>query len=760
MQVSASTVSRRLLGRLRDVMAGGGSAQDRLNKVVELIAADMVAEVCSCYVMRAGEVLELFATEGLKQSAVHQTRLRVGEGLVGDIAARARPLALADAQNHPSYAYRPETGEEIYHSLVGVPIIRGGRVIGVLAVQNKSQRQYTDEEIETLETVAMVLAELVSSGELINREELAPVDGNALLPMRMDGVRLTAGVGVGVAIMHEPRIVVQKLVAEDTEAETVRLREALGRMRRSLDEMFEAQDLAFGGEHQDILETYRMFAEDAGWIARISEAIQSGLTAEAAVQKVHEDTRIRMGQVSDPYLRERLHDLEDIANRLLHHLVRTGHGGDGETAAQSELPENAILVCRTMGPTELLDYDRRQLRGLVMEDGSPTMHVAILARALEIPVVGRVKDALARIEALDPIIVDGDNGQVFVRPSDDILDTFAASLRARAEKLAGYAAMRDLPSVTRCGQPVRLMLNAGLLVDLPQLEATAADGIGLYRTEMPFMARPEMPDVTAQTQFYSKVLKQAADKPVVFRTLDVGSDKLLPYWDSGIEDNPAMGWRSIRITLDRPAVLRQQLRALVAAAAERNLNVMFPMISEVAEFDHARALLDMELARHVRNGGIPPAKVSVGTMLEVPALAWQLVPLLKRVDFVSIGSNDLTQFLFAIDRGNPRISERYDVLSPAMLSFLRRVAVACGDAGVPLSVCGEMAGRPLEAMALLGIGVRSLSMASPSLGPVKAMVRSLTLPPLEDFMTTLYDLPDHSVRERLRSFALDHGVQL
>jgi phosphotransferase system enzyme I (PtsP) len=756
MQASASTVSRRLLGRLRDVMAGGGSAQERLDDVVRLIAADMVAEVCSCYIMRAGEVLELFATEGLKKSAVHSTRLRVGEGLVGDIAAHARPLALADAQNNPMFAYRPETGEELFHSLVGVPIIRGGRVIGVLVVQNKSQRQYTDEEVETLETVAMVLAELVTSGELINREELAPVDGNALLPVRVEGVRLNGGLGIGIAVMHEPRIIVQKLVAEDPDNELHRLRDALARLRTHLDEMFEAQDLAFGGEHREVLETYRMFAEDAGWIGRIGEAIKSGLTAEAAVQKVHEDTRVRMSQVQDTYIRERLHDLEDLANRLMHHLVAEAGG----TAAGGLLPDNVILVARNMGPTELLDYDRRHLRGLVLEEGSPTMHVAILARALDIPVVGRIKDALARIEAGDPIIVDGDNGQVFVRPSDDIQDSFAANQEVRAAKLAGYAAMRDLPAVTRCGQSVKLTLNAGLLVDLPHIEATGADGIGLYRTEMPFMARPQLPDVAAQTLLYSKILDAADGKPVMFRTLDVGSDKLLPYWDSGEEDNPAMGWRSIRITLDRPAVMRHQLRALLMAAAGRDLNVMFPMVAEVAELDKARALLDMEVERLKARGETAPARLRVGTMLEVPALYWQLPALLKRVDFISVGSNDLTQFLFAIDRGNPRISERYDVLSPAMLNFLRRLAKETAKGGVQLSVCGEMAGRPLEAMALLGIGLRSLSMSASSVGPVKAMVRSLFLPALEGYMNRLYDLPDRSVREKLRNFAIDHGVQL
>lgn len=754
---TASTVSRRLLSKLRDVMAGGGTAQERLDKVVKLIAADIVAEVCSCYVMRAGEVLELFSTEGLKKSAVHQTRLRVGEGLVGDIAAHARPLALSDAQSHPNFAYRPETGEEIYHSLVGVPILRSGRVIGVLVVQNRSKRHYTDEEIETLETVAMVLAELVASGDLIRREELAPVDGNALLPLRLDGVRLNSGVGIGVAVLHQPRIHIKQLVAEDPDLELARVRSALAHLHRTLDELFSASDLDGAGEHQDIFETYRMFAEDSGWMSRIAEAVRSGLTAEAAVQKVHEDTRVRMAQVSDPYIRERLHDLEDLANRLLQHL-----SGQAGTAAGSALPEDAILVCRSMGPTELLDYDRKRIRGLVLEEGSATLHVSIVARALDIPVVGRVKDVLAKIEPFDPVIVDGENAQVFIRPSDDIVDAFAASVAAREQRAAVYAAMRDLPAVTKDGIGVQLSLNAGLLVDLQHVHTLGAAGIGLYRTEIPFMARPELPDVDAQIGFYTKIYEQCGDKPVVFRSLDVGGDKVLPYWNSSDEDNPALGWRSIRITLDCPAVLRQQLRALIRAAASmgRELRVMFPMIAEVAELDRAKDLLHLELERERARGAAVPPRLLVGTMLEVPALAWQLPALLERVDFISVGSNDLTQFLFASDRGNPRVCDRYDTLSPAVLNFLRDLARRCDEKGVSLSVCGEMAGKPLEAMTLIGLGITSLSMSAPSLGPVKTMVRSLDVRGLRAYLSGLYDCADHSLREKLRNFAVDHGVAL
>lgn len=753
MQAAAPSVSRRLLARLRDVMAGGGTAEERLDKVVTLIAADMVAEVCSCYVMRAGEVLELFATEGLKKSAVHKTRLRVGEGLVGDVAAHARPLALADAQAHPMFAYRPETGEEIFHSLMGVPIIRGGRVIGVLVVQNRTMRHYTDEEIETLETVAMVLAELVASGELVDRQELVAVDGNALLPLRIEGIKLNAGVGIGVAVLHQPRITIRRLVAEDPEAEMERLRTALAAIKNALDELFSRPEMR-DGEHRDVLETYRMFTEDKGWLGKIGEAIRSGLTAEGAVQKVHDDMRARMSQITDPYLRERLHDFEDLANRLLQHL------SEGEEKGTGELPDDAILIARTMGPMDLFDYDPKRLRGLVLEEGSPTMHVAIVARALDIPVVGRAKEVLDKVEPLDPVIVDGDNGQVFVRPSDDIRDIFADAISLRAERAAQYARLRDLPAVTDDHVAIKLMMNAGLLLDMSHLRDSGADGVGLYRTELPFMARSALPDVAAQTLLYRKILDQAEGKPVTFRALDVGGDKILPYWNPYEEDNPALGWRSIRITLDRPAVLRHQLRALLRAAKGRELRVMFPMIAEVAELVQARHILNLEIERERALGHDLPAGLKVGTMLEVPALAFQLDALLPLVDFVSIGSNDMTQFLYAVDRGNPRIAERYDPLAPGMLTFIRHVAGKCEAAGVPLSVCGEMAGRPLEAMALIACGVRMLSVAAPSIGPVKTMIRTLRVAPVKAYLDSLLQAPDRSLRGKLKSFAIDHGVTL
>jgi phosphotransferase system enzyme I (PtsP) len=751
----SSTATRRLLRRLRDIMAGSGSAQQRLDRIVRIVAAEMVAEVCSAYIMRAGEVLELFATEGLRPEAVHRTRLRVGEGLVGVIAATARPLALYDAQLHPDFAYRPETGEEIYHSLMGAPILRGGRLLGVLVVQNRHPRHYSEDEIEVLQTIAMVVAELAASGELVNPVEMAQGRGGGMPAVRLGGIRLNPGLAIGPAALHEPRLVIRQVVAEDVAAELERLRGAVAAMRVQIDELVEASGGLGLGEHRDVIETYRMFAADRGWVARIAEAVKSGLTAEAAVQKVLDDMRARMMQIADPYLRERLVDLEDLANRLQSHLA-----GKQPGVAAADLPAEFVLVARAMGPAELLDYAHRRIVGLVLEEGSPTAHVAIVARALDIPVLGRVADATGRIEAGDLVVVDADHAQILIRPSEDIQQAVAAAVEARSRRRAFYGTLREVPAKSRDGIEVRLLLNAGLLVDMAQLAATGAEGIGLFRTELPFMVRSTLPGVKDQTEFYKSVFEQAGGKPVVFRTLDVGGDKVLPYLPHVEEDNPAMGWRAIRIGLDRPAMLREQLRALVRAAAGECLYVKFPMIAAVAELERARAILDMELERAAAEGRTLPRSVKIGVMLEVPSLLWQLEALCARIDFLSLGTNDLAQFLFACDRGNPRLAERYDLLSAPMLALFREVVAKSRAAQIPLSVCGEMAGNPLEAMALIALGFRTLSMAGTAIGPVKMMIRSLDVGRLESYLDEIAGRPDHSLRSKLEAHARDHGVVL
>lgn len=749
-----ATVSRRLLSRIRTIMAGSGSGQERLDQVVKNIATEMVAEVCSFYLLRDSETLELFATEGLKPEAVHRTHLDVGEGLVGDIAANARPLALADAQSHPKFAYRPETGEEIFHSLMGVPIIRAGRVRGVFVVQNKTQRHYSEEEVESLETIAMVMAEMIAGGDLDAGGMNAPIDEASTMPMRFEGLTLNGGFGMGAAVLHQSRIKIEQVFAEDPGEEHRRLDAAYAEMHGALDTLMQGEELAEGGEHRDILEAYRLIASDAGWFAKIGDAIDTGLTAEAAVQKVQNDLRARMGQIEDPYLRERVHDIEDLGDRLLRHLI-------GEAAESSiDLPADIVLLARNLGPAQLFDYGPERLRALVLEEGSPTSHAAIVAKALDIPVVARADNVLRDVQNGDPVIVDGDSARVYLRPGDDIRRTFVEAAQQQTAILEKYKALKDLPATSQDGVDVSLMVNAGLIFDMRRLPQVGAAGVGLYRTEVPFMVRPSMPGLDEQTDIYSEVLKMAGDRPVVFRTLDLGGDKTLPYWAPESEENPALGWRSIRISLDRPAVFRRQLRALIRASAGRPLDIMFPMIANVEEFVAARALLDQEIEHHVSHAGVAPATIRAGCMLEVPALVFQLPALLRHADFVSVGSNDLMQFLFASDRGNTKLLGRYDTLAPAMLRLLRRVVHDCAAAGKSISLCGEMAGNPIDAMALVGLGFRTISMAPSRVPAVKAMIRSADVGALKAFVDGLVDLEEPSVRDRIIGYARENGIAI
>ncbi|HEU4660085.1 MAG TPA: phosphoenolpyruvate--protein phosphotransferase [Pseudolabrys sp.] len=747
---------RVLLRRLREVMAEPVSAQERLDKVVVLIAANMVAEVCSVYVLRVDGTLELYATEGLKRDSVHQTVLKQDEGLVGLVASEATPINLSDAQSHPAFAFRPETGEEIYHSFLGVPILRAGNTLGVLVVQNRARRTYTEEEEEALQTTAMVLAEMIASGELsaLARPGAEPAARHSL---NISGTTFSDGIALGHVVLHEPRVVITNVIADDVQKELRRLDAAIATFRADLDRMLEHGDVVEGGEHRDVLEAYRSFGYDQGWLHKMREAVMTGLTAEAGVERVQSDTRARMLRASDPYLRDRLHDLDDLANRLMRVLMGKDHAPSRE-----QLPENAILVARSMGPAALLDYDRKRLRGLVLEEGGPTSHVAIVARALGIPAVGEITNATGLVEPGDAIIVDGTSATVHMRPPPDIESAYVERVKLRARRQAQYHALRDRPCVTKDGQQITLMINAGLVIDLPHIEETGASGIGLFRTELQFMVADTMPRVSEQLALYRAVLDAADNRPVTFRTLDIGGDKVLPYMRNIEEENPALGWRAIRLGLDRPGLLRSQVRALLRAAAARSLRLMFPMIATVEEFDKAKALVEFELTHLRRHGHSLPERVEIGAMVEVPSLLLQLDELFARVDFLSVGSNDLMQFLYAADRGNPRVSDRYDPLSTPMLRVLKDIADRGKKYGKPVALCGELASRPIGALALAILGYRSLSLSPSMVGPVKALLLDLDCRQGEQAILPLLDKPvgSVSVRAQLEKFAASEGLQL
>jgi phosphotransferase system enzyme I (PtsP) len=747
---------RVLLRRLREVMAEPVSAQERLDKVVVLIAANMVAEVCSVYVLRVDGTLELYATEGLKKEAVHKTVLKADEGLVGLVASEANPINLSEAQAHPAFSYRPETGEEVYHSFLGVPILRAGNTLGVLVVQNRARRTYTEEEEEALQTTAMVLAEMIASGELsaLARPGAEPAARHTL---HLVGTSLSDGIALGHVVLHEPRVVITNVIADDVQRELKRLDAAIGTLRADLDRLVEHRDVADGGEHREVLEAYRMFGYDQGWLHKMREAVMTGLTAEAGVERVQSDTRARMLRASDHYLRDRLHDLDDLANRLMRVLM-----GQDHAPSKERLPENAIVVARSMGPAALLDYDRKRLRGLVLEEGGPTSHVAIVARALGIPAVGDIENATGLVEPGDAVIVDGSTGHLHMRPPSDIESAYGERVRLRARRQAQYQSLRDKPCVTKDGCQITLMINAGLAIDLPHIEHTGAAGVGLFRTELQFMVADSFPRTNEQLALYRSVLDAAGKKPVTFRTLDIGGDKVLPYMRNVEEENPALGWRAIRLGLDRPGLLRSQLRALLRASGGRELRLMFPMIAMVEEFDKAKSLVEIELT-HLRRHGHPlPERVEIGTMLEVPSLLFQLDELLERVDFLSVGSNDLMQFLYAADRGNVRVSERFDPLSAPVLRALKDVADRAKKHGKPVALCGELASQPIGALALAILGYRSLSLSPSAVGPVKALLLDLNCKKGEEAVLPFLAQPvgSVSIRHKLESFAAAEGLQL
>ncbi len=756
MAVSAAASAREILTRLHDVMASRAPAQSKLNSVVNIIGEALDSEVCSIYLLREG-VLELYATRGLAQEAVHVTKLALGEGLVGTIAANIETLNLDEAAAHPDFAYRPETGEEAFHSFAGVPIIRKERAVGVLAVQHAEPRRYHEVEIEALQTVAMVLSELIANAGLIDPGEAAarPLATGAV---RIPGFKLVDGMARGQAVFHQPRVVIEHTVAEDIEAERHRVYAAFDKMREQIDRMASQAEFGVGGEHDEVLAMYKMFAYDEGWSRRINEAIDSGLTAEAAIERVQQRTRMRMREIDDPLLRDRMHDLEDLSNRLIR--IVSGQLG---TAAQLGLRNDSILIARNLGPAELLEYDRRRLKGVVLEEGSLTSHVVIVARAMGVPVLGRARDVRRQVAEGDLLLLDVTEESVTVRPSAAMEEAFEARLALTQKRRAAFAALRDQAPVTKDGHRVTVMVNAGLRDDLGALDLTGADGIGLFRTEFQFLVSATLPQRETQRRLYKDVLDAAGERPVTFRTVDVGGDKALPYLnhdEDGEEENPAMGWRALRLALERDGLMKAQARALLEAGAGRVLSIMFPMVSEPWEFDEAQAIFEAQRAWLAARGRKMPTEIRYGAMLEVPALAEVLDLLLPRLDFLSIGTNDLTQFLFAADRAHPKLALRYDWLGPSILRFLKRVVDQAKAADVPVAVCGEMGGRPLEAMALIGLGIDRLSITPASVGPLKAMLRSLDRGALIPEMAKLLAQPPESLRKSLEAWASEHSVEL
>ena len=733
---STESESRRLLGRLREAMAGDDPGQARLDKITHLIADSMGTEVCSVYLFRDDETLELCATEGLNVESVHQTRMRIGEGLVGRVARYGKVVNTPDAPNAKGFRYMPETGEERYSSFLGIPIQRLGEMMGVLVVQSKEAREFSSDAVYALEVVAMVIAEMAELGAFVG-------EGAALSPMHQQPVLLSAtaaqeGAAEGHVWLHEPRVVVTNPIADDPHRELERLNEAVEELRVGVDKMLKISENGDKDQLQ-VLETYRMFANSKGWMRRMEEDISRGLSAEAAVEKEQSQARARMSQVQDAYLRERLSDLDDLSNRLLR--ILTGQGA--ETGA--DLPVDPILIARNIGPAELLEYGR-SLRGIVLEEGSVGSHAAIVARALAIPLVVNAKRITTEALNGDHIMVDGDQGVVHLRPDETVVSAFRDKIAMQADAQERYASIREKPAITQDEQHVTLLMNAGLMADLPSLEGSGAEGVGLFRTELQFLVRDQMPKRSELVTLYQRVLDASHGKRVVFRTLDIGSDKVLPYMKPTDEPNPALGWRAIRVGLDKPGVMRMQLQALMRAANGRPLSIMFPFVAQFEEYRAARQEIDKTLERERILGHALPERLEVGAMLETPSLAFAPHKFFEEVDFLSIGGNDLKQFFFAADRENERVRKRYDTLNVSFLSFIEQIVERCDRSGTPLSFCGEDAGRPIEAVCLAAMGIRTLSMRPASIGPVKSLLMRVNLSDVRKIIADSRHRGDQSVR--------------
>jgi len=728
--------SRKLLGRLREALAEDSAGQARLDRVTHLIANSMRTEVCSIYLFRDAETLELCATEGLNPQAVHQTRMRIGEGLVGRVAGRGKPVNTANAPQMPGFRFMPETGEEVFSSFLGVPLQRLGEMLGVLVVQSNDSREYSEDEVYALEVVAMVLAEMAELGAFIG-------EGQALSARHQQPAMFRGGVGQegvaeGSVYLHEPRVVVTNPIGEDPKTELIRLQEGVNTLRISVDDLLSVSDTG-DKEQRDVMNAYRMFAHSRSWVRRMEADISSGLSAEAAVEKEQSTARTQMNQVPDAYLRERLHDLDDLSNRLLR--ILTGQGS--ETGA--EFPTNPILVARNIGPGELLEYGR-SLRGIVLEQGSVGSHAAIVARALAIPLVIHAGGITTEALNGDTILVDGEKGVVHLRPDENVTEAFFDKIAMQAAAQERYVTLRDKPAESLCGTIVSLHMNAGLMADLPSLVNSGAQGVGLFRTELQFLIRNKVPRRAELATLYSQVMDAAGGKRVVFRTLDIGSDKVLPYMKPQDEPNPAMGWRAIRVGLEKKGVMRMQLQALLRAANGRPLSVMFPFIAQLDEFREARQHLLDEIEREKQLGHIVPENVEIGAMLETPSMVFAPRQFFELADFVSIGGNDLKQFFYAADRENERVRRRYDTLNVSFLSVIKRIVERCNAAGTPVSFCGEDAGRPIEAMCFAALGVPMLSMRPASIGPVKHLLRRVNLKDAKAVIEAASDSGAQSVR--------------
>ncbi len=733
-----------MLDILRRIIQEVNAAQDleqALSIIVKRVKQSMAVEVCSVYLADSDtQHYVLMASDGLNPEAIGRVRLAPGEGIISVVVETAEPLNIDNATDHPRYLFIAETGEDRYHAFLGVPIIHHRKVLGIVVVRQHAQRRFEENEVAFLVTVAAQLSGAIAHAEVIGAIQISGrglLQGNNHDGRALEGLPGAPGIAIGTAMVVYPPADLDAIpdrTITHIDAEIATFMAAVKSVQDDMAALGLRLSPKLSVEDRALFDAYRLMLGSDTLINNTLDRIRTGSWASGALREtVNEHARI-FDEMDDPYIRERAEDVRDLGRRILVCLQ------SGKRNAPP-YPDNTILVGEEITATMLAEVPGEKLKGVISARGSSSSHVAILARALGVPaVVGAGDLPVARMDGRE-LIVDGYLGKVYVQPSPALRAEYDRLLREEKQLTAGLAELRDLPAITQDGLRIPLYANTGLLSDVASSLNSGAEGIGLYRTEVPFMIRQRFPSEEEQRRVYRQVLEAYAPRPVTLRTLDIGGDKELPYFPIN-EDNPFLGWRGIRITLDHPEIFLSQLRAMLRASVGlNNLHILLPMISRVTEVDEALVLLN-RARQELCDAGETIERPRVGVMVEVPSAAYQAEALARRVDFLSIGTNDLTQYLLAVDRNNPQVANLYDSLHPAVIHALVQIIQGAHKQNTPVSVCGEMAGDPAAALLLMGMGIDSLSMSAASLSRVKWVIRNFTRTQAQDMLAQVLTLDD------------------
>lgn len=730
-----------MLDRLRSIVQKVNAARDlqsALDIIVHKVRQALDTQVCSVFLLDSDiNAHVLMASDGLKKESIGHVSLEAGEGLVGLVAKHAEPLNLQDASLHPSFHYLKDTGEELYHSFLGVPIIHHRSVLGVLVVQHEERRRFDESEEAFLITLSAQLAGVIAHAEATGAIEGISPSGHKTSDTVFPGVSGSSGVAIGEAVVVFPHADLSQIPQRrtgDIENEIEFFNSCLELVRQDMRSLHEKLAGQVAEEERQLFDVYVRMLDDAALGNEIVARIRMGFWAQGALAYVANEHVRRFEEMDDPYLSERAIDIKDLCARILFYLQE-------KVVVETEYADNTILVSEEITPSMLAEVPESKLKGLISVKGSGNSHVAILARTMGIPtVMGAIDLPYTQLHGKE-VIIDGYKGEVITNPSDQIRTRFLETIQEQDQLDRGLEGLKDLPCETADNHRVHLWVNTGLMTDVMRSLDQGAEGIGLFRTEVPFLLAERFPSEEEQYQIYREQLEAFAPKIVTMRTLDIGGDKSLPYFPIE-EANPFLGWRGIRVTLDHPEIFTAQIHAMLRASVGlENLQIMLPMISNINEVKSALKLIKKACHELIQDG-VDVKFPRVGVMIELPAAVYQTRALAKLVDFISVGSNDLTQYLLAVDRNNPRVANLYSAFHPAVLSALQQVVDAAQAEGKHVSICGEMAGDPGAAVLLMAMGYDVLSMNAASLLKVKSVLRSITLEVAQELLENVMQLDD------------------